>query len=101
DVLVNNAGIIIMERRLNADGVEMTFAVNHLAYFLLTNLLLDKLKAAGHARIVSVASNAHFRGRFDPAGVDQLPAATRVGFDAYCNSKLCNVPFTYALARRI
>jgi NAD(P)-dependent dehydrogenase (short-subunit alcohol dehydrogenase family) len=100
DVLVNNAGILMMERRLTSDGIESTFATNHLAYFLLTELLLDKLKAAGPSRIVNVASNGHFRAR--RLDLDNLQTASKFsGFDVYCASKLCNVLHTYALARRL
>jgi NAD(P)-dependent dehydrogenase (short-subunit alcohol dehydrogenase family) len=101
DVLVNNAGLILMERRLTADGIEATFAVNHLAYYLLTQLLLPQLKKAAPARIVNVASNAHFRVR----GQLDLDAAVEGknfrGFDTYCASKLANVMWSYALARRL
>lgn len=99
DVLVNNAGIYVGERRRSADGYELTFAVNHLAPFLLTRLLLDTLKATPGARIVTVSSGAHMagRGRFDD------PRAERgyLGFPAYAESKLANVLFSYELARRL
>ncbi len=98
-VLVNNAGAIFTTRNLSADGIEMTLALNHLGYFLLTHLLLDTLKASAPARIVNVASNAHRAGRIDFADIQ---AQRRYGgWRAYCQSKLANVLFTYELARRL
>lgn len=98
-VLVNNAGLYLGKRLLSDDGYEQTFAVNHLAPFLLTNLLLDALKAGAPARVVTVSSVAHFVGtlRFD----DLQSARSYSGFQAYATSKLCNVLFTYELARRL
>src|SRR5215204_5343861 len=99
DVLVNNAGVIRSKRVTSADGIEMTFAVNHLAYFLLTNLLLDLLKASAPARVVNVASDAH---RWAPRRIDleDLQGRRRYGgFRAYARSKLANLLFTYELAR--
>jgi len=99
DVLVNNAGAIIGTRRLTEDGVEATFALNHLAYFLLTNLLLDVLKASAPSRIVNVSSNAHKGAtiNFDDLQMERGYAGMR----AYGHSKLANVLFTYELARRL
>lgn len=98
-VLVNNAGIYAAKRILTVDGLESTFAVNHLAYFLLTNLLLDLLKASAPARIVNVASEAQRRGRID---FDDLQGERKYsGLKAYAQSKLANVIFTYELARRL
>src|SRR5437762_7492276 len=68
DVLVNNAGVLMRERSLNEEGVEITFAVNHLGYFRLTNVLLDLLKRGATARIVNVASTAHKYGKIDISG---------------------------------
>jgi len=99
DVLVNNAGAIQMTRTLTADGLETTFAVNHLAPFLLTNLLLDRLKASAPSRIVTVASRAHFRGGIDLD--DPESKHSYQGLVAYSRSKLENVLFTYELARRL
>lgn len=99
DVLVNNAGGIWMKRQLTVDGLEMTFAVNHLAYFMLTQLLLDTLKSSAPARIVNVSSDAHRRGTID---FDDLMGERHYGgWRAYCQSKLANLLFTYELARRL
>lgn len=99
DVLVNNAGAIFNDRQLSVDGYEMTFALNHLSYFLLTNLLLDLLKASAPARIVNVSSGAHMGGNID---FDDLMLEKKYrSFAAYSQSKLANVLFTYELARRL
>jgi NAD(P)-dependent dehydrogenase (short-subunit alcohol dehydrogenase family) len=99
DVLVNNAGLLSPKYRLSADGFELTFAVNHLASFLLTNLLLDRLKASAPARIITVASEAHRGQRID------IGDLTRPGDwtmrKAYGRSKLCNILFTRDLASRL
>lgn len=99
DVLVNNAGATFRKRQLTAEGVELTLAVNHLAPFLLTNLLLDMLQASAPSRIVNVASVAHERGHLDFADLE-LNRGYRP-FPAYARSKLANVLFTYELARRL
>ena len=100
DVLVNNAGAMFTKRRESVDGIEMTFALNHLGYFLLTNLLLDPLKEGAPARVVNVASDAH---RFvskvdfdDPQGQQKYG-----GWHAYSQSKFANILFTYELSRRL
>ncbi len=99
DVLVNNAGGVFFKRRESADGIELTFALNHLGYFLLTNLLLDVLKASAPSRIVNVSSGMHARYTLD---FDDLQGKKRYGgLRAYGLSKLCNVLFTYELARRL
>jgi NAD(P)-dependent dehydrogenase (short-subunit alcohol dehydrogenase family) len=99
DVLVNNAGAVFGERLLSADGVEMTFALNHLGYFLLTHELLNLLRASAPARIVNVASDAH---RSAAPRLDDLQYSSDYGgFRVYSHSKLANVMFTYELARRI
>ena len=100
DVLVNNAAVLAWkERRLNEDGLQMTFAVNHLAPFLLTGLLLGRLKECAPARIVTVASGAHRKAEVD---FDNLQNERDYSpFGAYCRSKLANVYFTYELARRL
>ncbi len=99
DVLINNAGAIYLTRRLSDDGLEMTFATNHLNFFHLTNLLLDVLKASAPARIINVSSDAH-RGQvinFDDLQCEKSYS----GWTAYGRSKLMNVLFTYELARRL
>jgi NAD(P)-dependent dehydrogenase (short-subunit alcohol dehydrogenase family) len=99
DVLVNNAGLCSPHYRFSADGFELTFAVNHLAPFLLTNLLLDRLKASAPARIVTVASEAHRRNRIDVGDLTRPRDWTMMR--AYGRSKLCNILFTRALASRL
>src|SRR5215217_1675484 len=99
DVLINNAGVIRSKRIMTADGIEMTFAVNHLAYFLLTKVLLDVLKASAPSRIVNVASGDHSNATID---FDDLQGEKGYkGAKAYSQSKLANVLFTYELARRL
>lgn len=99
DILVNNAGAFFNERLLSVDGYEMTFALNHLNYFLLTNLLLDRLKTSAPARIVNVSSGAHTGGsiNFD----DLMMEKKYSGFSVYGQSKLANILFTYELARKL
>jgi NAD(P)-dependent dehydrogenase (short-subunit alcohol dehydrogenase family) len=99
DVLVNNAGLISPRFQLSADGYELTIAVNHLAPFLLTNLLLDRLRQSAPARIVTVASQAHHGARLNIAQWTRPPDWTPLS--AYGRSKLCNVLFTRTLARRL
>lgn len=99
DVLVNNAGIVKMFREESVDGIEMTWAVNHLAYFLLTNLLLDVLKTSAPARIVNVSSAMHYSARVNFADLE-----FKHGYNpltVYGHSKLANILFTYELARRL
>ncbi|MGB7211355.1 MAG: SDR family oxidoreductase [Gemmatimonadales bacterium] len=99
DVLVNNAGGATAKRTLSPDGIEMTLAVNHLAPFLLTDLLLDLLRTSAPARIVNVASEAHRVGMFD---FDDLQSERRYrSFKVYGHTKMQNILFTYALARRL
>ncbi|MFZ5446652.1 MAG: SDR family oxidoreductase [Myxococcota bacterium] len=99
DVLVNNAGVFMNERRLSGDGHELTFQVNHLAPFLLTALLRPQLEAAPQGRVVNVSSIAHNRGRVD---LDNLEGQKRFdAYGAYALSKLLNVHFTHELARRL
>ncbi len=97
-LLINNAGTVSVAHRMSVDGYELTFATNHLGPFLLTNLL------SGHpeegARIVNVASRAHFRGRMDLGDIDN-PRARYHSAAAYARSKLANVLWTFALARRL
>jgi retinol dehydrogenase 14 len=99
DVLVNNAGGVNKTRRLSKDGIEMTFAVNHLGYFLLTTLLTDLLVRSAPARVVSVASVGHRSGTLD---FDDLGFASGYRImRAYSRSKLANVLFANELARRL
>lgn len=99
DVLINNAGIFEKERRLTEDGIEDTFAVNYLAPFLLTNLLLDLLKISAPSMIINVASIAHRSAAID---WDNLQGERYYDdYNAYAVSKLCIILFTYALSRRL
>ena len=99
EVLLNNVGGFWAHRHVTADGLEHTFALNHLAPYLLTNLLLDRLMASAPARVVTVSSGAHSMGRinFD----DLMGEGSYSGQRAYNQSKLANVMFTYELARRL
>ena len=100
DVLVNNAGAVFASRQETPEGIERTFAVNHLGYFLLTHLLLDLLKAAPSARIVNVASDAHKAVKdinFDDLGFKEGYGIMK----AYGLSKIANIMFTYELARKL
>ena len=99
DVLVNNAGALVTKRVLTADGYETTFALNHLNYFLLTILLLDILKSSSPARIVNVSSHAHEGASIDFGNLQGEKHFN--GMQAYGQSKLANVLFTYELARRL
>ena len=99
DVLVNNAGALMLSRQRTVDGLEMTFALNHLNYFLLTNQLLDTLKSSGPARIINVASDSHQGAVLD---FEDLQLERNYGgYKAYGRSKLANLLFTYELARRL
>jgi NAD(P)-dependent dehydrogenase (short-subunit alcohol dehydrogenase family) len=97
DVLVANAGVMTRSRQLTADGLEMDFGVNHVGHFLLTELLLPLLKASAPSRIVVVSSNLHTRGKLD---FDDL-AMARSWRGAYPRSKLANLLFVRALAKRL
>ncbi len=99
DVLLNNAGALFLPRQVTQDGIEMTFALNHLNYFHLTILLLDILKASGPGRIVNVSSDAHQGAKMN---FDDLQYEKHYrGLTAYAQSKLANVLFTYELARKL
>lgn len=98
DVLIDNAGGVNGKRKVTTDGYEYTFGVNHLAHFLLTNLLLDLLKASAPSRLVVVSSAAHRNGHID---FEDLMSKKRYGsFRAYSQSKLANILFAFELARR-
>jgi retinol dehydrogenase-12 len=98
-VLINNAGVVNLQRSVTVDGIETTFAVNHLAYFLLTELLLERLRRSAPARIINVASDAHKFGRLD---FDDLNNERRYrAMRAYGQSKLANILFTTELAQRL
>ncbi len=112
DVLVNNAGSLMLTRQESVDRIEMTFALNHLNYFLLTNLLLDRLQASAPSRVVNVSSDAHRGARinfsnpqFRPHSGGDAPQGAHGGsyggYRAYGQSKLANLLFTYELARRL
>lgn len=97
DILVNNAGVMRPQREETSDGIEMTFAVNHLAYFLLTNLLMNSLEKSPSARIVNVASQMQ-----KPLNFDDLQNRRRYnGWDVYAQTKFANVLFTVELAHRL
>jgi NAD(P)-dependent dehydrogenase (short-subunit alcohol dehydrogenase family) len=98
DVLINNAGALFNSRQLTADGLELTFATNHMSYFVLTLGLADRLRATSGARVVNTASDAHEGKHLD---FDDLQSAKHFrGFTVYGRSKLCNILFTRELARR-
>ncbi len=99
DVLMNNVGGYWNDRHVTVDGLERTFALNHLAPFLLTSLLLDRLKRSGPARVITVSSNAQAVGRINFA--DLQGEQSYSGARAYNQAKLANVLFTYELARRL
>ncbi len=98
-VLINNAGVILTKRTSTEDNIETTFAVNHLAPFLLTNLLLETLKASAPSRIITVSSDAHQGAQIN---FDDLKGEKHFsGFDAYSQSKLANILFTYELSKKL
>jgi len=99
DVLINNAAVVTGTRHTTPEGFERQFFVNHLAYFLLTGLLLDVIRSTAPSRIVSVTSTAHSRGEIE---FDDLQMTSRYnGYQMYANTKLMNIVFTYELARRL
>ncbi|HEX3235188.1 MAG TPA: SDR family oxidoreductase [Gemmatimonadales bacterium] len=98
-VLINNAGVIVRQREVTVDGLEHQFAVNHLAYFLITRLLLDRLEAGAPSRIVNLSSGAHQGGTLD---LNDLQSERRYDpVRVYGRTKLANILFTYELARRL
>ncbi len=100
DVLLNNAGAVFLSNKRSVDDIELTFALNHMGYFLLTSLLLERLRESVPARIINVSSSSHWQpGRFK---LEDLPKpGGNGGYRAYGRSKLCNILFTYELARRL
>jgi retinol dehydrogenase 12 len=99
DVMINNAGVFLPERRITEDGMEESFQINHLSHFMLTDLLLDELKKSDDPRIINVSSAAHAMGKFDP---DNLQGEKKYSsFPTYCNTKLYNILFTLELAERV
>lgn len=98
-VLVNNAGAWYTKRQLTREGLELTFALNHLSYFLLTNLLLDLLVESAPARVINVSSGAHFGAKLDLRDLNYEKGY--ISWVAYARSKLMNIYFTYELARRL
>ena len=101
DVLVNNAGVVLSDRRETPDGFEATFAVNHLGPFVLTELLLERIKHSAPSRIVNVASTAH-KGARKGLDFDDLQSTRKYsGMQVYSKSKLANIYFTTELARRL
>jgi NAD(P)-dependent dehydrogenase (short-subunit alcohol dehydrogenase family) len=101
DVLLNNAGLVLRDRRETAEGFEMTFGVNHLGHFLLTGLVLDRLRATPGARVVNVSSHAHKQARRG-LDFDDLQSTRKYrGFSVYSRTKLANILFTRELARRL
>jgi retinol dehydrogenase-14 len=101
NILVNNVGGIFATRNLTIDGFEYTFALNHLSYFLLTNLLLDRLKANAPARIINVSSRSHEGASINFDDLQSEQHYNFGGYKAYGQSKLANLLFTYELARRL
>jgi retinol dehydrogenase 12 len=99
DILINNAGGYFPKRSETLEGIEMTFALNHLSYFLSANLLMDKLKASNEGKIINVSSSAHLFSKLD---FDDIQMTKRYGgYKAYGRSKLCILLFTYELAKRV
>jgi NAD(P)-dependent dehydrogenase (short-subunit alcohol dehydrogenase family) len=99
DILINNAGVCLPEKRITGDGLEESFQINHLSPFLLSNLLFDSLKKSDDPRIINVSSAAHTSGKFDP---ENLQSEKKFGpFSTYCDTKLLNILFTIELARRL
>ena len=98
-VLFNNAGAIVLTRQRSGDHIELTFALNHLGYFMLTCMLLDTMKASAPSRIINVSSDAHQRAILE---LDDLQCQREYrGFWTYARSKLANILFTYELSRRV
>ena len=100
DVLINNVGAIFTKRTLSSEGIEMTFALNHLSYFLFTNLLLNKIKNSDIGRIINVSSIAHLGAKLNIEDIE-CKKNYNLGWKAYSNSKLLNILFTYYLSQSL
>jgi retinol dehydrogenase 12 len=99
DILINNAGVCLPEKRTTADGLEESFQINHLSHFILTNMLIDTLKKSDDPRIINVSSAAHNSGKFDP---DNLQSEKEFSYwGTYSNTKLLNILFSFELADRL
>jgi retinol dehydrogenase 12 len=99
DVLINNAGVCLPERRITVDGFEESFQINHLSHFIMSNLLLDDLKRSKDPRIINVSSAGYSNGKFD---INNLQSEKRFGsFSTYCNTKLLNILFTFELSDKL
>lgn len=101
DVLVNNAGAMFSSRQMTAEGIERTWALNHLAPFLLTNLLLERLKDSAPARVITTSSDAHKGMRIPFEDLSAERSYAKLGFERYGQTKLANILFTAELARRL
>ena len=99
DVLINNAGLMYPDKKITEDGFELCFETNHLSHFLLTHLVLDKLKQSKQGRIINLSSEGHRQAKFDPTNFNAEKKYTAIG--QYCFTKLCNVYFTYSLADKL
>ena len=99
DVLINNAGLMYPDKKITEDGFELCFQTNHLSHFILTDLLLDKLKQSKQGRIINLSSEGHRMGKFDPDNFNAEKGYASVG--QYCFTKLCNLYFTYSLADKL
>ena len=99
DVLINNAGVCLPEKRITDDGMEESFQINHLSYFMFSNLLIDNLKKSANPRIIVVSSGAYAGGKFDPDNFQSEKGFS--SFGTYSNTKLLNILFTLELADRL
>jgi len=99
DVLINNAGLMYPDKKVTEDGFELCFQTNHLSHFLLTDLLVDKLKQSKQGRIINLSSEGHRMGKFDPENFNAEKGYNSIG--QYCFTKLCNLYFTYSLADKL
>ena len=99
DVLINNAGLMYPDKKITGDGFELCFQTNHLSHFLLTDLVLDKLKLSKQGRIINLSSEGHKMGKFDPDNFNAEKGYSSIA--QYCFTKLCNLYFTYSLAEKL